>query len=121
MTSPRSIKNVKSGTHLNLCQRDGRVMRKAADALAGVAVVERVAAVGGRQAQVAAGLHRWNVLVWEYESRHIGMLSDIEDLSSVTRWLWYLFNVCPLRTLKIGMPKNIDFLPKEVQIFADTK
>ena len=40
-------------------------MGQSADPLACVAVVKGVAAIGSRQAQVPASLHRWNILKFE--------------------------------------------------------
>ena len=55
---------------LDLGEGGGRVVAEAAHALAGVAVVERVAAVRGGQAEVAAGLHRGHVL-WKKNVSYI--------------------------------------------------
>ncbi len=53
-------------------------MGQPANPLTGVAVVEGVAAIGGRQAQVPASLHRRNILKFERtnDDQEIFFLSD---------------------------------------------
>ena len=69
-------------THLYLGERGRGVVRQPADPLASVSVVERVASVGRRQAEVPARLHRRHVLQAE---RKLSSLRRAFDSRSAIR------------------------------------
>ena len=72
-------------THLYLGERGRGVVRQPAHPLAGVSVVERVASVGRRQAEVPARLHRRHVL--QAERKYSSFRRMFEADRMVVLWM----------------------------------